>query len=269
MASIIRSLFFLLFVPLLLFSCSLFTKSTEQLNNEADFFISRGKVDQAIPLVKKSAKRGNAEAQYNLGYCYEKGVGVKVNQDQAIRWYQKSADQQYMDAEYAMMSAYAEGKGVEKNNEKAFEYALKCAEKKDPTCIFNVVGSYQDGRGVEKDTDKMLEWAFKLAKLPSPKNKYQSGKITSSRLQIAELYAKGELIDQDFYQAYLWYLIYNENKSDLAFLQQEKVISRIKEIEEKLTEKELNSAPSDAEKLIHRPLNNLSLLYRAEDMRTP
>lgn len=255
----------LIFVLFTLGSCSMWLTPTEELNQKADYYVSQGKLNQAIPLVKKSAKRGNAEAQYNLGYCYEKGVGVEIDQNQAIKWYQKSAEQNHLDAEYALMMAFAEGKGVEKNPEKAFQFALRCAEKKDPTCMFNVIGSYQDGKGVEKDSVKMLDWAFQLAKLPNPKNQYQSGKITSSRLQIAQLYTQGDLVEKDLYQAYKWYLIYNENKRDVAFLQQQQIIAKIKSIETQLSQEQINQAPKKAEETINRPLQNLRKLYTPED----
>lgn len=259
-----KKCYFLLMLSFLFGSCSIFLTPTEKLNQKADHYINQGNVNRAIPFVKKSAKRGNAEAQYNLGYCYEKGVGVEIDQNKAIKWYQKSAEQNYTDAEYALMMAYAEGKGVEKNQETAFKYALRCAQKNDPTCMFNVIGSYQDGRGVEADSTELLKWAFKLAKLPNPKNQYQSGKITSARLQIAQMYTTGNLVEQDLYEAYKWYLIYNENKEDVAYLQQEQIISKIKQIESNLNKVQIKQAKEEAEYLIERPLKNLNQLYRAK-----
>ena len=45
-------------------------------------------------LVQK-AEAGDAEAQYNLGQCYENGqVGIKDNKE-AVKWYTKAAEQNY------------------------------------------------------------------------------------------------------------------------------------------------------------------------------
>jgi TPR repeat protein len=41
----------------------------------------------------KAAEQGHAEAQYNLGFCYEKGKGVKQNYEKAEEWYRKAAAQ--------------------------------------------------------------------------------------------------------------------------------------------------------------------------------
>lgn len=46
---------------------------------------------EAAALFRKAAERGDALAAYNLGYCYEHGIGVSVNVDQALQWYRRSA----------------------------------------------------------------------------------------------------------------------------------------------------------------------------------
>lgn len=46
---------------------------------------------QAATLFRKAADSGNALAAYNLGYCYEHGIGVTPSIDQALLWYRRSA----------------------------------------------------------------------------------------------------------------------------------------------------------------------------------
>jgi hypothetical protein len=50
-----------------------------------------GSTSRAVTLYGKAAARGNSLAQYNLGYFYESGLGVKSDRDQAMSWYQKAA----------------------------------------------------------------------------------------------------------------------------------------------------------------------------------
>lgn len=45
----------------------------------------------AAALFRKSAGGGNALAAYNLGYCYEHGIGVPSSIEQAAGWYRRSA----------------------------------------------------------------------------------------------------------------------------------------------------------------------------------
>ena len=43
--------------------------------------------------LKEAANEGFARAQFNLGMCYEHGVGVEQDMAQAVEWYEKSAAQ--------------------------------------------------------------------------------------------------------------------------------------------------------------------------------
>jgi TPR repeat protein len=41
---------------------------------------------------KPLAKQGNADAQYNLGYMYQKGLGVPQDDKTAVKWYTLAAE---------------------------------------------------------------------------------------------------------------------------------------------------------------------------------
>lgn len=45
---------------------------------------------QAVYWYKKAAEQGFAKSQYNLGLCYEKGIGVKKDLNKAKYWYDKA-----------------------------------------------------------------------------------------------------------------------------------------------------------------------------------
>lgn len=49
------------------------------------------KATKAFDFFKKAADEQNPEAQYLLGICYEKGIGVAKNKKLAIEWYDKAA----------------------------------------------------------------------------------------------------------------------------------------------------------------------------------
>lgn len=234
------------------------------MNKKAIEYLSQKNYEKGIPLLQKSAELGNAEAQYNLGYCYEFGLGINKDEKIATSWYQKSADQNYNNGLYAMMMAYSDGKGVQTNYDKAFEYAMKCAKNDDATCIFNVVTAYKEGIGTAIDKQKMLEWAYKIGKLQNPENLTLSGRITSARLNLAYMYRDGIDVKKDIYQSYIWFLIYNENKRDFSVFQQDEVVKEIQEIENNLSKKQKSDAIIDAEKLLERKLENIKNLYKSD-----
>ena len=49
---------------------------------------------------QKAAESGHIEAQNNLGYCYQNGIGVEKNEVKAFEWYEKSAKQGDSNAQY-------------------------------------------------------------------------------------------------------------------------------------------------------------------------
>lgn len=40
-----------------------------------------------------AAEQNESVAIYNVGYCYEDGIGVEKNEFEAVKWYRRSADQ--------------------------------------------------------------------------------------------------------------------------------------------------------------------------------
>ncbi len=47
----------------------------------------------------KKAEQGDAQARYDLGLCYAKGVGVTKDVAEAVKWYRKAADQKHEKAQ--------------------------------------------------------------------------------------------------------------------------------------------------------------------------
>ena len=48
---------------------------------------------EAVRWIRKAAKQGPADAQYNLGGMYANGQGVNLDHAEAVRWYRKAAEQ--------------------------------------------------------------------------------------------------------------------------------------------------------------------------------
>ena len=241
-----------------------FGQNVSELNEQSKKLIETQEFDKAVPILKQAAKLGNAESQYNLGYCYQAGIGVEQNSEKAIEWYSKSAEKGFNDGLYAMMMAYGSGDGVEQDYKKAFSFALKCAENGDETCMFNVINYYKEGMGTDKNIDKMLEWAIRLGKLQNPENLQKSGYITSSRLNLAYMYRDGIDVEQDNFISYQWFLIFNEFKRDFSYIQQEQIVEEIQELENKLTTEQKTTGQKEAEKILGRPLKNMENLYKVE-----
>ena len=103
-------------------------------------------------LVRK-AEAGDAEAQYNLGQCYENGqVGIKDNKE-AVKWYTKSAEQGYAKTAFALSRCYEDGKGVPRDKNEAKKWFIKGVESNDESELLRILEPvYHEGgeRGEEK-----------------------------------------------------------------------------------------------------------------------
>ena len=101
--------------------------------------------------LRKVMKQGNADAQYNLGMCYEKGDGVKENIKKAMDLYQSSAIQGYSKAQCRLGFFYKKGFGIERNNEKAALWYHKAAEQGLAEAQYSYGIYCELGHGVEKE----------------------------------------------------------------------------------------------------------------------
>jgi hypothetical protein len=65
------------------------------------------------------AEKGNAEAQYFLGYMYHYGE-IPENDAEAVRWYRLAAEQGHVYAQYNLADMYDYGQGVPENDIEAY-----------------------------------------------------------------------------------------------------------------------------------------------------
>jgi len=71
---------------------------------------------------RKAALQGNAEGQFRLGICYDRGLGVPKNDILAAEWYAKGARGGNADAEYQLGTCYRLAKGVKPDLIKAYQW---------------------------------------------------------------------------------------------------------------------------------------------------
>ena len=117
--------------------------------------IKRLSATELVKLYEKAARKGNANAMFQLGYYYERN---HISQSKAIRWYRASAKLGSGLAQYALGQIYMEGQGLRKNEKKAFELILLSANNKNipnkSASYFALHHCYRDGKGVKKDPVK-------------------------------------------------------------------------------------------------------------------
>ena len=88
---------------------------------------------------RKAAKQGDPQAQYNLGLCYYKGLGVKQDDRKADKWIRKAAEQGNKDAQNHLLMEMRKAKIEKASN------LQKCISAR----VFRVLGLKNDGSIVE------------------------------------------------------------------------------------------------------------------------
>ena len=113
---------------------------------------------------KLAAEQGNADAQIALGFKYEKGQDVKLDNGEAVRWFKLAAAQGNLLAQVKIGVKYYRGEGVEQDYIKAHMW-------------WNLAGASGDGSGfknrdivAEKMTQQQIAEAQRLAKECKIKN---------------------------------------------------------------------------------------------------
>lgn len=76
-----------------------------------------------------AAQNGDAEAQYDVGYRYEKGRGVDGDDELALDWYKKSADNGIAKAQYKVGCFYMKGTAIDEDPEQAKIWLQKSADQ--------------------------------------------------------------------------------------------------------------------------------------------
>ena len=136
--------------------------------DEAGAAYERGDHATALREVRALAERGEARAQYNLGFMYKKGHGVPQDDAEAVRWYRKSAEQGIAEAQNWLAFMYDNGQGVPQDYVQAHMWYNLAASSFPP-------GKHRDGVGRTRDyvatkmTPAQIAEAQKLAREWRPK----------------------------------------------------------------------------------------------------
>jgi len=107
--------------------------------------------ERAREYYQRAADQGHLDAQTNLGYVHEKGLGTEVDFMSAAEWYKRAAARGYGKAQNNLGTLYYTGRGVDKSVEKAVEWYRKAAAQGNASALNNLGLCYEDGLGAPKD----------------------------------------------------------------------------------------------------------------------
>ena len=91
-----------------------------------------------IRILEEKAINGDIEAQFNLGFMYAKGQGVRQDYQKALEWYEKAANQGDTKAQYNLGFMFNKGQGLRQDYRKAAEWYEKAANQGHTKAQFNL-----------------------------------------------------------------------------------------------------------------------------------
>ena len=97
-------------------------------------------------------------AQFNLGFAYDYGEGVPLDDVEAVIWYRRAAEQGRAVAQYSLGRMYDNGEGVPQDDAEAVRWYRLAAEQGSAGAQTNLGLMYSNGEGVPQDNVEAHMW---------------------------------------------------------------------------------------------------------------
>jgi TPR repeat protein/transglutaminase-like putative cysteine protease len=150
---------------------------------------------QALGWYRKAAEQNLAEAQFNLGGMFYRGLGTPQAYETALLWFRKAANQNFAAAQYFLGLMYVRGQGVAADDAQALAWYQKSAAGGYSLAEYDLALFYQSGTVVPQDAATARMWYRKAAD--------QGLSFAQSRLAIQ--YVQGDGVPRDYAQALSWF----------------------------------------------------------------
>jgi V8-like Glu-specific endopeptidase len=122
--------------------------------------VAAGNGQHAIALsrLRPLAAKGDARAQFDVGFMHAFGWGQPRNAAEALAWYRKAADQGLAVAQHYLGIAYINGEGVASNYSEAGRWFSRAAAQGFAQSQYMLGLMMLDGRGTAQDAVQGYAW---------------------------------------------------------------------------------------------------------------
>lgn len=145
---------------------------------------------------KALAIKGDRVGQYNLGWAYSNGRGVKQDFKEGVKWYRKAAEQGDAAAQYNLGVMYSKGRGVEKDDKEAVKWFRKAAEQGHARAQYNLGAAYRNGDGALEDNVTAYAW-YNIAVANGERDHAKKNKGKLTKEMTAEQITKAEALAKE------------------------------------------------------------------------
>ncbi len=129
---------------------------------------NRGDYATVVRELRPLAEQGDANAQYKLGFMYDKGLSVPQDYARAVEWYRKAAEQGDAKAQSLLGAMYGLGKGVPRDYVQAHKW-YNLAASRFPFGVKRDISVKNRDIVAKRMTPAQISEAQKLAREWKPK----------------------------------------------------------------------------------------------------
>ncbi len=182
-------------------------------NDSLSLLLSGDNPSKGVKTLERLAKRGNVEAQLELGEIYKWGYPpslnewkIKPNIPTAIKWLKRAADQGDRRGYDRLWQIYTHKGNVDE--EKALHYLLIAAQKGAVKAQRFLGICYMKGSilPVQENYSEGVKWLRKAAKSDDTDDREKATR-TDSQMLLAKAYRDGTGVDVDLVKSYVWFSI--------------------------------------------------------------
>jgi TPR repeat protein len=178
---------------------------------------------RTIEEIRNAAEQGDAEAQYDLAWCYFTGRKISENEKEAVQWFRKSAEGGHAPAQRKLGDLYFKGRkfgvqttipdvaqllgnvyddeyidedaDISKDQAEAVKWYRKAAEQGDAWAQDELGDCYFNGTGVPEDKVEAVKWYHRAAE----------GGSRGAASKLGECYFHGWGVSQNMAEAEKWF----------------------------------------------------------------
>ncbi len=132
--------------------------------------VATKKDQDALTFTKAAIVDRNADAQFKLGQCCERGDGIRKNPEHAFYWYEKAAHQGHRQAQFRVGECYTYCLplfGVEQDYRMAVRWYERAAKQGHKMAQTRLAESYRFGQGVSQNKERAEYWSNQVGKSPT------------------------------------------------------------------------------------------------------
>ena len=155
----------------------------------------RGDYGTALIWYRRGADLGDPQAEFDIAWVYQNGLGVPANPAQAVLWYRRAAERGHPMAANNLGVLYKNGIGTERDYAEAMRWYRLAADAGNAEAQNNIGVLFNNGLGVERDYKQAFAW-FKRAAV---------GGNVSAQINLGVLFKNGIGIAQDYGEAMRWF----------------------------------------------------------------